>query len=492
MSRIWPDYEIICRQLQHWAQEHPNWMTLETLGRTALGRPLLAAVLTAADTDPEEKQHVLLTALHSGVERSGSGSVLATMEWLLSPEPVAREVLRRQVVVCMPVVNPDGYAAGTHTNSHGKDPYTHWNLDGPLEPESMPESVAVQTLMDRWQPELLADVHGLDESFEGYMSLENSGFSYSNSSLRPYQYDLVRRMDAAALAGGYPSDRLEQDGERMLWGPELDEISHKLWWGRPRHYAATYCYNRYHSLTLASECMWEDSGLLRHRALLKTGNTTWSGEYYPGYPTRVIMSNVLHQVAAYGDTVGNRRRSRVELWERQGSVLHGPYNPQMDGCMVYACATSPAAADRWLGDRSLEAIRERLPGCPGVDAAPILALLDRHPSGGGQWGPEPHLYLTGGERPSDAPEPIRHGLALRLRIPYSRARVLDVRLNGHELDNSPTDGFISWRARGYVYVQANIPPPLSANQDLFIVTVEYDPCERRRQGWVPPILRSGG
>ena len=70
--------------------------------------------------------------------------------------------------------------------------------------------------------------------------------------------------------------------------------------------------------------------------------------------------------------------------------------------------------------------------------------------------------------------------------------MLDVRLNGHELDNSPTDGFISWRARGYVYVQANIPPTLSANQDLFIVTVEYDPCERRRQGWVPPILRSGG
>ena len=74
-------------------------MRLETLGRSAQGRALYAIRLTDPQTNDADKEHALITALHSGLERSGSNTVLSIIEWLLSDEPVAREILRRQVVV---------------------------------------------------------------------------------------------------------------------------------------------------------------------------------------------------------------------------------------------------------------------------------------------------------------------------------------------------------------------------------------------------------
>ena len=161
---------------------------------------------------------MLITTQHSGIERSGTTSVLLLLEWLLSGDPGAREILRRQNMIAMPVVNPDGYVAGSHANSMGQDPDTAWSLEGPKDPAKTPEAVAVQTMMDRHQPELHADIHGIDLAFPGHSMIEESGQAYSNVSLRSYQ-GIVDQMNAAAEAEGYPSDRLEQDAERIFWGP---------------------------------------------------------------------------------------------------------------------------------------------------------------------------------------------------------------------------------------------------------------------------------
>jgi hypothetical protein len=86
--------------------------------------------------------------------------------------------MQRQVVVLMPICNPDGYEIGKHQNHAGIDIYSkRWTLSGPADPASMPEAVAVQGVMDELQPELLADLHGTDMNFETYTMLENSGSS---------------------------------------------------------------------------------------------------------------------------------------------------------------------------------------------------------------------------------------------------------------------------------------------------------------------------
>ena len=90
--------------------------------------PLLTVALPSP-TPPYQtrtKEHVLVTALHSGVERSGTLAVFHLMEWLLSADPLARDILRKQLIVCMPVPNPDCYLQGEHGNV-----YSEWTLGRP-------------------------------------------------------------------------------------------------------------------------------------------------------------------------------------------------------------------------------------------------------------------------------------------------------------------------------------------------------------------------
>jgi hypothetical protein len=483
-TRNWPTFGEIEGQLRDWQRQFSAKMQLEEVGRTAQGRSLYATQLTDAAVGDEDKEHVLITANHSGArERTATTGILYLMRWLLSDDPLAREILARQVVVCMPVCVPDSYEQATGANNVcGLSPCNSWTLDGPIDPERNPEGLAVQAMMDRYQPEVHTDYHGLDLTFPGHFAIENTGASYGNSSLRPYHYRIVQLMDEAALEEGYPSDLLEQDAERLLWGPALDEIAHKMWMGRPQVFAGTYCYNHYHSIALHSEVYWERSGFLKHRRLLQMGNEVWPGEHFPGYPARVAMLNSFNMVTAYGQTASARRRSRVELWNKQRRIVHGQLNPEKVGIEFYICATSPEASREWLGDKTLRGVVERLANHPRIASDPIRALVAQYPQGAGQWGAEPNFNLQGGGEEEGRTTPIEHGIGLRMRIPFSRAKLGEVLLNGRPLERSEIDGYLSWVARGFTYLQVNIPPEVSRSEDLFVVTCRYDPGEERTQG----------
>ena len=253
--------------------------------------------------------------------------------------------------------------------------------------------------------------------------------------------------------------------------------------GRPLYYAATYGYDRYHTLAFANENAWERSSFLRHRRLLEIGQEIWPGEYYPGYPTRVILKNELHFVVAYGETAAARRRSRVELWNKQGQIVTALNNPQTEGMVLFVCSTTGSAARRWLSDKSLPRFAQRIEEHRSIEAGPIRLALKDHPDADGQF--KAHLLLLSGradrsELPPEAESgPIENGLSLRLRIPYPKARISELRVNGRPARISPRDGYLTWVARGFTYVQINIPPERSPERDLFVVTCLYDPGEER-------------
>jgi len=484
--QIWPSFETVQDQLVAWQREHPRTMKLQVVEKSAHRRGIYAAELTDPTADDNDKQHVLLTANHAGQERTGTTSILSLMRWLLGDDPLAREILRRQIVVCMPISVPDSYVqkGGTRNvcNVHGLEACDDWTLNGPIDPEHNPEGVALQTIMDRYQPEVHADYHGHTMAFPGQMAIENSAEAYGSISLRPYHRRITQLMDQAALAEGYPSDTGENDAERQFWGPVLDEIAHKLWPARTYIYAGMYCYNRYHSMVMHSEVHWERSGFLKHRRLLQVGNEVWPGEYYAGYPTRVIMRAFFDLVVAYGQTAAERRASRVELWNAQQQIIFGENVPQKDGTACMVCATSTAAAERWLTDKTLKGLAQMAQEHPGMNAEPICRFLDHFTMTAGQWGAEPHIRLCHDAVENVENTPIEHGLSLRLRIPYSKARLTDLRMNGRPIATSETDGYFTYTARGYTYVQVNIPPETSRQDDLFVITCEYDPGEKRTHG----------
>ena len=149
-------------------------------------------------------------------------------------------------------------------------------------------------------------------------------------------------------------------------------------------------------------------------------------------------------------------------------------------------ATSPAADKSAFVDPSLEAVVERLRTHPRMDAEPIAQFTAGWPAG--QNHPQPWFPLDRGGRPADAGEqddepgtPIEHGACIRLRLPYQKARITDLRLNGRPVSPSETDGFVTWVARGCTYIQIGIPPARLVEDDLFVATCDYDPGETRKR-----------
>jgi hypothetical protein len=377
------------------------------------------------------------------------------------------------VVVCLPIPDPDRYVEGKFPTV-----YSAWTTDGPRDPQHSPEGVVVQKMMDQYQPEVHADIHGTNLAFDRYIMFESSGTAYSNLALRPYHRDVIRQMDEAALAEGFPCDTAESDAERCFGGKNLEPIGSKFWPGQPNVYAGIYCYYHYHTLVSASEVAWERSGLVRHRRLLEIGNETWPGEFYRGYPTRVILANTHEMVTAYGQTASMRRQSRVELWNKLPQITLGLLDPVVEGKAVAICATSKAAAKNWLSAPSLKTVVSGLRNHPGMNVEPMARFLEGWP--GSQNNPEAMLALqNGGAAKPGEEKPIEHGISLRLRLGYGKAKIQDLRLNGNPLAQSETDGFVTWKARGCTFIQVNVPPNRLRTDDLFLVTCQYDPCEKR-------------
>ena len=492
-ARPSPSFERIAELLAAWQKGHPRLFRLETAGRSVQGRPLFAATLTAPG-DGSNKEHFLLTALHAGQEHSGATGVLRIVKWLLSNHPEAVRARATHVFRIMPVVNPDSYANPDSTsglaNALGEDPYTGWSVDGPRDPARCPEAAAVQQAIDTMQAEVHGDVHGNSLPFEGVYQLESSGRAYSNVTLRPYHAALTRLMDEAALAGGYASDGVEEDAERLFGASGLGIDQAKLWAGfqtpagagsvvsRPRIYAALYGYNKYHTMPVATESAWEESALLRYRRLFRVGSEVWPGERVPGYPVRVIAKDIYNMVTAYGGTAEQRRKSRVELWNKQGVLSFGMNRPWPAGRMLFVLATSIAARKRWLADTTLTGFLDTARRNGGLPADRIASIIAGLPTTPGQWGPSSNLSLAGGTGSSEL-GPIEHGLTLRLRLPFAKAGSHDVWLNNEPL-RAPA--LQIWTGRGFSNVEINLPPERTRKEDLFVVTLRYNPGETRTTG----------
>jgi hypothetical protein len=478
---VWPGLDRLEVLFRAWAASRPDRVALRQEGPSIEGRPIFVLALTDPSVPDEDKEHVLVTGLHSGVERSGTTAICALIEWLLAEDLCAAEILRHQRVVCVPVPDPDNYQRGRHGPG-----YAEWTPSGPTRPTRMPEALLIQRLLDELQPEVHADLHGMSLSFETYHILENSGVSYSNPALRPYQHGICELMDEAALRAGFCSDRPACDDELLLWGPDLNGIVDRLWRGRPRYYAALYAYHHFHSLILASEVAWEDSGVARHRALLEIGNRLWPGELYPGYPTRVVASNSYHMVTAYGATATERRRSRSELWSRRGQLTLGMVDPNVEGRAAVLCATQPATARQWLQAPHLAGWLRRLSGHPAVAIEPLRSFFADWPAG--QNAPEPVLAMEWPGAVSQS-RPIELGLCLRLRLFYPEAKVTELLLNGHPVGVGERDGYTVWHARGMTFVQIAIPPERCQDLDLFVATCRYEPGQERHRWQVEEALR---
>lgn len=489
MHRLtWDEY---AGTLSHWRKKHPHLVTLESRGLSGQNMPVYLLKITDRSVPDVDKQVCLVTALHSGPERTGATGALAFAEWLLSDDPLAAETRRKQVVLVMPIVNPLAmFFTDRFRNEHGVDPYTGLGVGGKVwdvptlsirQPERAPELVAVLSVIDEYRPEVHADLHGTGlqeyapgqlgarQMYHGQIMTEVTGSAYSNYALRPWDWRVTEEMITAGHEAGFPSDRFEADAQRTFSGPELAPLGRKLWHGAPLFYSAHYGYAKYHTMLLTQEVAWEQSLVARMKGLMRIGNGVWHDERVPGYPVNRMKHFVGHYVTAYGSTASERRESRVELWNKQSDFALGFLYPQTDGRESFVVATTAAAKKAVAAD----------------DLRPVLGEKAANIERFRKAGPEIKVAMDAGA-PGTTDAKIERGIGFRLRLPYRAPTKLNVQLNGEPLARSATDGFESWFADGFTQVQVNVPPQKAAATGLFFVTCAYEPDEVRPTGWMPP------
>ena len=481
--------------VRYWGEQHPEILAIEELCKVKDDLPIFLLKITDAKVPDTDKQVCMVTSLHGGPERSGTTTTMHLAEWLLGDSPEAAETRRRQIVLLMPIVDPYAFfVTDRFGNTNGINAYTggasqNWDMATLTfkVPDKAPEVAAFLSVVDRYRPEAHIDLHGtgLQEyaadklgdrcRYQGQTMIEITGSAYSNYALRPWDWRITEAMIDAGLKLGYPSDRFEADSQRLFWGPAVQAQAGRFWLGRPNFYTAQYAYAKYHTLLSTLEIGWEESGVARVRGLLDIGNGHWQNEPTRGYPVDRLASFVGHFVTAWGTNAEERRNSREEIWSQQPAFTQAILYPQTDGRDTYIVALDTEAAG--LLDSSPFAFLERIKGLPGVNAETIETFIKA--------GPEIKLAVAPGTAKAEDVT-LKHGVGLRLRLPYQKPELLDLRLNGNRLAASATDGYQSWTANGYTQVQVNVPPEKAAEMSIFVVTCAYVPDVQRHYGWQPP------
>ena len=247
--------------------------------------------------------------------------------------------------------------------------------------------------------------------------------------------------------------------------------------GRPNFYTSQVAYAKYHTMPIAMEIGWEESGVARIKGLLRLANKPCGDRFVAGYPVDRVKSFIGHFVAAGGTTAQQRRDSRVALWNRQAAFSQAILYPQTVGRETYFVALTQAADTLLVPDK--KAFLANLHKRPEIRADAIEAFFEI--------GPEVKVVSVRGSASKDGEAaPIEHGLTLRVRLPYRNPELVDVRLNGHLLKEDARDGYQSRYADGFTQLQVNVPPEKVKTVDLLLLTCAYKPDVRRVNGWTPP------
>jgi hypothetical protein len=251
-----------------------------------------------------------------------------------------------------------------------------------------------------------------------------------------------------------------------------------------------YAYNLYHTMGTLMEIGIEQCALAQLKKLMEIGNQRWITEYYPGYPVNVMGYGQLAALSGYGKNALERRRSRVEIWQKFGQFAIGYGNPPNRGDLIALVVTNSRGATYMFPDNkggkqmsepnrnspqhivfshdSFDNLYERLESCPQFDVKNMRKFMlgttvDRY-----------HLSSAPFGFPENE-EAIRLGLGIRLFIPFAGVRIKQVLLDGRPLKESEIDGYHKWGGSGTV-VQVNLPPDKVRN--CHIIHCAYEPVKK--------------
>jgi predicted deacylase len=146
------------------AKNHPELVKFAVLGKSEQGREVSYVAIGKKAGAPA----LYYNGTHHGDEWSSTESILALMDYLVvhANDPTISSLLSSYTFYLQPLVNPDGHAARTRTDPHGRDPNRDYAWSGRAETSSfkVPVIALVKKLMDQIKPRGAAAYHsGIEE-----------------------------------------------------------------------------------------------------------------------------------------------------------------------------------------------------------------------------------------------------------------------------------------------------------------------------------------
>ena len=301
-----PAYAELVELLEGMVRNNRDTLHFEAIGTSAEGREIRAIHVAGDESSFEDKEVVLIVCGRHGDEVGTRVVGPCVLDWLLSEE--AAPVLQKQHVIVVPVANPDG----CEKEMFGL----------PSDRLSRMEKESILRVAERYIPDLVIDVHSVGRQKHGYdwggLQAVVIDHVADAGEDRHIAYNIAGMMIEAACAEGELFLLHDVGFYRRLAGKS----------GAPNHtafnnYFNRACYDAFHSLNFGIEVnhfvMTPDevgrSATVIIKSLLRQGNHRFAWERHAGYPNRLLKGDFLASIRAFGETSGQRRRSRQNAWK---------------------------------------------------------------------------------------------------------------------------------------------------------------------------------
>jgi len=466
-----PEIDQIQKGLFDWAKSYPNRISVETVGMSAEGRPVILCNVTDKKIPSDNKQRVLITTSH-GNEVNTTCQVLNLIKWLLSDDSLASKVRQNQEILLMPCNHPDAYMQRENI----RDFTEHLNWSGISEPGKYPEGVVYFEILRKYNPEVHIDLRSVDDT-KGVIMGESVGVCFDSATARPFNLDVLHEMRVLASKGGFHCWGGEGGNGKVMASCPIPGANEHYYQRLHKITPTNISYNSCHSLSFEIHTSFQESFLLAFKGLLEIGNTVFNGEYYAGYPVNQIARANATGVAAWGTTASQRRASRIELWQKMGNISSMQVMAERQGYQIAMVSTDPTLTRRLLrnSNTSWPDFIENLRKEPDAKRFYFIAMEQLYEEG---WA-NGIVYNLGGNYDPTPDCTIYNGMNIRLHLPFDNVSVKQLLLDGHPIKQSLADGYTLHHNPGTI-VDVAIPP--GKVKAVHIVSIAYD-YEPRRAGW---------
>ena len=326
--------EEVYRWVDDFVSRNKSIASQKIIGKSPDNWDIPAVFITNRDVSDEDKQTAVITLGRHGQELGTRVVGPEIMDYLTGDD--AAEIRDTQVVIVVPVVNPEGFVLNEFHSSRTSLTKT--------------ERIVLGRLFNDHPPDMVIDYHSLGK-VEGskYDSGDMEAIIPANTTRwamdeQIHQHVAQKMRDAAESAGWpYEIHTLEDLAAYYFGGPEIGNmpwtyLQEKVYLLHMQDFADNFhipeesaytnytcgpAYLKWHPLVFGMETNhWSlsrpddiaSSGLEPCSALLKMGSTRFAWEKDRGYPVNILHGDFRISIRPVGADARERRSARIRIW----------------------------------------------------------------------------------------------------------------------------------------------------------------------------------